>query len=162
MHNLTIIAAVGKNNELGNQNELLWKIPEDMQFFRKKTIGKHIVMGMNTLNSLPSLLPDRKHIVLTQKNRELNSEIKVFNNKNDLLNYVKLLNDEVFIIGGAQIYALLLEDVDKMILTEIDASSKADVYFPQFDKSLWNVEEVSEHEYQGMQYKRLLYTRKKY
>ena len=63
MDNVTIIAAIGKNRELGLDNELIWKIPEDLHFFREHTIGKYVLMGMKTLNSLPKILPNRKHIV---------------------------------------------------------------------------------------------------
>ena len=64
--NITLIAAVGKNRELGYKNDLIWKIPEDLEFFRENTINKYIVMGINTFNSLPRLLPNREHIVLTR------------------------------------------------------------------------------------------------
>lgn len=160
MKNLTIIAAIGKNGELGNNNELIWKIPEDMKFFKENTIGKYIVMGKNTLKSLPGLLLNRKHIVLTRKSAELDSEVIVFHNKEDLLNYIKSLDEEVMVIGGAQIYSLLIEYADKMLLTEIDATSEADVYFPEFNKEDWNSTILSEYEYQGINYKHVVYTRK--
>ena len=160
MYNLTLIAAVGKNGELGKNNELIWNIPEDMQFFKKYTTGKYIVMGMNTLKSLPRLLSDRKYIVLTREEVKLDPNIIVFHNKMDLLNYVKTLNEEVVVIGGAQIFSLLIEYVNKMLLTEIDASGCADVYFPDFDRKDWNKEILSEHVYQNIHYKHLMYTKK--
>lgn len=160
MYNLTLIAAIGKNGELGNNNELIWKIPEDMQFFKENTVGKYIVMGMNTLDSLPKLLPNRKHIVLTRKNIKLNPDIIVFHNKEDLLNYIKSLAEEVMVIGGAQIYSLLIKYADKMILTEIEATGEADAYFPKFNKEEWNSKIISECEYQGTHYKHLVYIRK--
>ena len=75
--NITLIAAVGKNLELGKDNTLIWSIPEDLNYFRENTMDKTIVMGMNTLKSLPKLLPNRKHVVITRKNVELDSSIVV-------------------------------------------------------------------------------------
>ena len=160
MRNLTIIAAIGKNNELGNNNELIWKIPGDMKFFKENTIGKPVVMGMNTLKSLPGLLPNRKHIVLTHQEVDFDSNIIVFHNKKDLLDYITDLDEEVMIIGGAQIYSLLIEYADKMLLTEIDDTIEADTYFPKFNKDDWNNKILGESEYQGINYKHVEYIRK--
>ena len=160
MRNLTIIAAIGKNNELGNNNELIWKIPGDMKFFKENTIGKSVVMGMNTLKSLPGLLPNRKHIVLTHQEVDFDSNIIVFHNKKDLLDYITGLDEEVMIIGGAQIYSLLIEYADKMLLTEIDDTSEADTYFPKFNKDDWNNKILGESKYQGINYKHVEYIRK--
>ena len=88
MKNLSMIAAVGKNLELGKNNQLIWRFKEDMQFFKSQTINKPVVMGMNTLNSLPRLLPQRQHIVLTRKNISLPPEIIVVHSIDELLNYV--------------------------------------------------------------------------
>ena len=160
MRNLTIIAAIGKNNELGNNNELIWKIPGDIKLFKENTIGKPVVMGMNTLKSLPGLLPNRKHIVLTNQEVDFDSNIIVFHNKKDLLDYITGLDEEVMIIGGAQIYSLLIEYADKMLLTEIDDTSEADTYFPKFNKDDWNNKILGESEYQGINYKHVEYIRK--
>ena len=74
--NITLIAAIGLENELGKDNDLIWHIPEDLKFFRENTMSKTIVMGLNTFNSLPRLLPNRKHIVLTRRNIEIDSSVK--------------------------------------------------------------------------------------
>ena len=91
--NITLIAAVGKNLELGKNNTLIWSIPEDLKFFRDNTIGKTIVMGMNTLKSLPKLLPNRKHVVLTRKNVELDPSIVVVHSIDELLSYIDSLDE---------------------------------------------------------------------
>ena len=78
MGNITLIAAIGKNRELGYRNDLIWRIPEDLVFFRENTIGKYIVMGMNTFNSLPKKLSNRKYIVLTHRDILLDSSILLF------------------------------------------------------------------------------------
>ena len=159
--NITLIAAVGKNLELGNDNTLIWSIPEDLNFFRENTIDKTIVMGMNTLKSLPKLLPNRKHVVLTRKNVELDPSIVVVHSIDELLSYIELLGEEVMIIGGAQIYSQMIEYANKMLLTEIDDSKDSDVYFPSFSLDDWDREVISEHRYNDINYSHVTYTRKK-
>lgn len=161
MKNIILIAAIGKNNELGINNKLIWYLPNDLKFFKKQTMNKHIVMGINTFKSLPKLLPSRKHIVLTHQNIDLGENVLVFHNKNDLLEHIKNINEEVFIIGGAQIYKEFIEDADKLLLTEIDQEEKnADAYFPNFDKTNWNCQEIDSNEENNIKYKHLIYERK--
>lgn len=159
--NITLIAAIGKNRELGRNNDLIWNIPEDLKFFRENTVGKPIVMGMNTLNSLPKLLPNRKHIVLTRRNLELDPEIVVVHSIEELLQYIEILNEEVMVIGGAQIYSQMIEYANKMLLTEINDIEKADVYFPEFSLEDWDRLLISRHQYEDIEYSHVAYTRKK-
>lgn len=158
--NITLIAAIGKNNELGKDNKLLWHIPEDLNFFKKNTMNKKIIMGINTLNSLPKLLPGRKHIVLTHRNLELDPEILVFHSITELLEYIKSLNEEVMVIGGGQIYKQMIEYANKLIITKIDETKEADTFFPKIDDNEWNSELLSEHEYKDIKYKHLIYKKK--
>jgi len=155
-----MIAAVGKNLELGRNNDLIWHFKEDMQFFRQETMGKPIVMGMKTLESLPKLLPGRKHIVLTTKNPLLPEEVSIVHSIDQLLEFVRDY-PEVMVIGGASVYKQLLEYSNKLILTEIDAEAEADVFFPSFDKADWESTVVGENEENHIKYKHLVYTRKK-
>lgn len=159
MDNITMIAAVGKNLELGRNNDLIWRFKEDMKFFRQETMGKPIVMGMKTLESLPKLLPGRKHIVLTTKSPLLPKEVLIVHSIDELLESVKDY-PEVMVIGGASVYNQLLEYSHKLILTEIDAEAEADVFFPNFNKDDWNSTIVGEYEENNLKYKRLVYTRK--
>ena len=161
MKNITMIAAIGRNNELGKNNKLLWHLPEDLQFFKKQTMGKPIVMGKNTLDSLPRLLPGRMHLVLTHQELEPNDQIKVFHSLDSLVDYISTLDQEVMVIGGAQVYKAMLEYSDKMLLTEVDDQKDADVFFPEFDKTMWDCEELSHHTEGSIHYKHLAYTRKK-
>ncbi len=161
MKNLTIIAAIGRNNELGKNNNLIWRLPEDLQFFKEQTTGKQIIMGKRTLDSLPRLLPKRKHLVLTRQNLEESDQLQVFHDIESIKRYLEELKEEVMVIGGAQIYREFLPLSDKMILTEIDAEDKdADVYFPTFDKKEWNQEVLCSHQQDDISYKHLVYTRK--
>jgi len=147
MSKITLIAAIGENLELGLGNDLIWYIPEDLKFFKDNTIGKPIVMGMNTLKSLPRLLPKREHIVLTRQNIELDSAIKVVHNIEEALAYMEDLDREIMVIGGAQIYSQFIDYADSMLLTEINDSIDADVYFPEFSLTDWERCILSNHKF---------------
>ena len=161
MKNITMIAAVGKNKELGKDNKLLWHLPEDLKFFKEQTMGKPIIMGKKTLDSLPRLLPGRLHLVLTHQQLEETEQVKVFRDIDSLVEFIKKLDQEVMVIGGAQVYKQMLELSDKMILTEVEDETEADVYFPEFNKDEWNQELLCEHQHEDIHYKHLIYTRKK-
>lgn len=161
MKNITLIAAIGKNLELGKDNHLIWRFREDMQFFRKHTIHKPIIMGRKTLESLPGLLPERQHIVLTKRLLEFPDEVLVMHSISDLLSHIEQCEEEFMVIGGASIYQELLPYSDTMLLTKIDAESDADVYFPSFNKEDWDSVVLSEQEERGISYKHFVYTRKK-
>ncbi len=133
MAKLIIIGAIGKNRELGKNNDLIWHLKGDMQFFKEQTMNHKIVMGYNTFKSLPKLLPKREHIVLTH--RDLNIEgVKVFKNFTNLVSYLDTLEEDVYIIGGATVYKLFLPIAEELLLTEIDQEcALADVYFPELN-----------------------------
>lgn len=160
MNTITIIAAIGKNNELGYKNDLIWHLPNDLKFFKEKTTGKTIVMGYNTFLSLPRLLPNRKHIVLSDKKID-NEEVTTVNNLDDLIKLIKSIDEEVFIIGGASVYAQFANIADKMYLTEVDNEfDLADVYFPEINKTEWNITEIGSNEDNNIKYKHMEYRRK--
>lgn len=156
----TIIAAIGKNRELGKDNDLIWHLPNDLKFFKQVTSNHSIIMGRKTFESLPRMLPNRKHIVLTTS-ENLPSEVEVYKELKQLLERYKDSTEEIFIIGGASIYSQFLEHSDKLYLTEIDAEEKdADVFFPEFDKSNYTSELIKENEDNGIKYKHMVYRRK--
>lgn len=144
---LTMIAAIGKNRELGKDNDLIWHFPSDLKFFKEQTKGHMMVMGRKTFDSLPGMLPNRKHIVISRSNPNLPKEVEIFENIDDFIESYKTSDEEIFVIGGASIYAQFLEKADRLVLTEIEQSYDADVYFPQFDPSLYIRKELgSVHE----------------
>lgn len=159
MVSIKIIAAIGKNNELGINNELIWHLKEDLKFFKEETMGHKIVMGYNTFLSLPKLLPGRTHIVLTHHEID-NKEVIVFSNFEEVLNYLKALDEEVYVIGGASIYKLFLNVADELVLTEIDSEALADAYFPTFNKEEYDKEVIDEHTENDISYKHVRYRRK--
>lgn len=161
MKNLIIIASVGQNNEIGINNNLIWKIKEDMKFFKETTIGHQIVMGRNTFESLPSLLPNRKHLVITSSNIDLPKEVEIFKNIEEFIDYSLSTNDNIFIIGGSTIYKQLINLSDKMILTEIqDTKLNADTYFPNINYAEWHQEIINTFPNENPKYIRKVYTRK--
>lgn len=157
---ISIIAAIGANNELGLNNRLIWHFKEDMKFFRETTSGKVIVMGRKCFESLPNILPNRKNIILTSNKDYIVDNAYVYNNKDELLNYLLGTNEDVFIIGGARIYEEFINICDNLYLTEIDASSIADVYFPIFDKSMYEKDILRSHTENNIDYKICLYKKK--
>ena len=159
---ISLIAAIGKNNELGKNNNLIWHLKGDLKFFKEITSNHTIVMGRKTFESLPKMLPNRHHIVISSGNN-FDKEIEVFKSIDEFLEKYKEYEEEIFVIGGASIYKSFLEYANKMYLTEINAEDKnADVYFPKFDKSLWNKEYISdEKEENNIKYKHVLYRRLK-
>lgn len=132
---IAIIACVGKNGELGNCNKLCFHIKEDMDFFRRKTIGKAVIMGRKTYESIGHPLKGRTNYVLTSDPDSLMAgAIQCTNIDSFLSNY----GEDVFVIGGASVYAKALPYADVLYLTEVDASADADVFFPKFDKAKYN------------------------
>lgn len=158
---IKIIAAVGRNNELGKNNDLIWHLPGDLKFFKQQTNGKTIAMGRNTFNSLPKKLINRKHMVLSDVN-EFNKDtqdVQVFFNANDFVKQclIQAKEGDVYIIGGASIYKLFIDVADELYLTEIDAEADADVYFPQFDKGKFDKEVIGDGEDNGISYRFVRY-----
>ena len=146
---ISMIAAIGKNNELGKNNDLIWHLKEDMKFFKKKTMNHNVVMGRKTYESLPGGLPGRKIIVLSTK--PVDKEVIVFDNINNIVDKYKNNEEEIFICGGASIYKQFLPYADKLYLTEIDSEDKeADTFFPEFQKDNWNKSLIEEHNQKGI------------
>lgn len=137
---LSIIAAVAKNNALGKNNKMPWHLPNDLRRFREITDGHPIIMGRKTFLSLPKLLPNRTHIVLTRDKsfRPGSPEVQVVHSIPELLAIIDP-NEENFIIGGGQIYSQLLFHTDKLYLTIIDREFSADTFFPEIDNRKWAI-----------------------
>ncbi len=130
----SIIAAIGKNRELGKKNGLIFHIPEDMKYFRDTTKGHTVVMGRNTWKSLPSKLPGRQNIVVSKA--PVPDADATITNLDDYIRQHLNTPEEIFIIGGGMVYAAFLPYAKHLYLTEISASAPdADVFFPKFDKS---------------------------
>jgi len=132
---ISLIAAIGKNRELGKENTLLWDIPEDMKHFRETTRGHVVVMGRKTFESIGRPLPHRVNIIVSRdKNYEVPEIcIKASSIEEAIEEALKIEKSEVFVIGGAQIYALALPYAEKLYLTVVDKEfPEADAFFPNY------------------------------
>ncbi len=157
---LIIIAALGKNKEIGANNKLLWYLLSDLKFFKEMTINHKIVMGRRTFESLPKLLPGRKHIIISKNGIDFPDEVIVCRSVNEFLDTYNKPED-IFVIGGESIYQELIDYTDKMYLTEINEGYPlADKYFPNFEINDWNKEVLDTKEDNGVQYTHTLYSRK--
>lgn len=136
---ISMIVAIDQKNGIGLNNSLLTHISNDLKRFKKITSGHTVIMGRNTWESLPKKpLPDRKNIVLT-RNKNLNFEGAVtLSSKEDVLELIAE-NEEVFVIGGADIYKLFFSETSKLYLTKIHKIFAADAFFPPIDKDDWEV-----------------------
>ena len=136
---ITIIVAAAENNAIGKDNDLIWSLPNDLKRFKKLTSGHSIIMGRKTFDSFPGLLPNRKHIVISRnKNISFSDEVTVVNNFEDA---IKETGDDEnpFIIGGGQIYKLVMDLCDKIELTRVHEEFKADTFFPKIDENKWKL-----------------------
>ncbi len=143
---ISIIAAIGKNNELGKKNQLLWSLPADMKHFKETTSGHTVIMGQKTYESIGRPLPNRKNIVLTKDLNFKAEGIEVSHSLEDTLNSLKDSEEEVFVIGGGQIYKQSLDFADKLYITHVDMEDiDADTFFPEIIPITWN--EISHEEH---------------
>ena len=145
---MKLIVAVDEQWGIGRNNELLFSIPEDKIFFKESTVGKIVVMGHNTLKSLPSSLPlkNRINIILTRDNSIKIAGAIVCGSINQLGSVLSMcLSDEVFVIGGHSIYAQLIDYCDEAYVTKIFSKKNADRFFPNIDAAdNWEIIEKSQ------------------
>ena len=141
--------AVAKNLVIGKGNDLPWYLPEDLQHFKALTLGKTVLMGRKTYESIISRLkkplPGRKNVVITrQKDYQAAPDVLVFA---DLASaFQKLSSEDVYVIGGAEIFKLALPMAEKMYITKVRGNYEGDAFFPQIDWSQWQLVEEEKHE----------------
>lgn len=142
MPRLAIIAAVAENGCIGINNQLPWYLPEDLKYFRRLTTGGVVIMGRKTYESIGKPLPNRTNIVISRKAGYHPEGIKVVSSLEealDLAAQVSEINgiDDVFVIGGAQIYALALPLANRLYLTEVQKTVEGDAFFPPINSVQW-------------------------
>ena len=142
---ISIIAAVTRNMAIGRGNELIYWLPNDLRRFKALTTGHTIIMGRRTFQSLPKgALPNRRNIVLTRSGKEFPGA-ETYSSLREALDSC-LPSEEVFVIGGATVYAEALPLADRLCLTEVDDEPEgADAFFPQVSSDLWKVSSREEH-----------------
>lgn len=142
---ISLIAAIGKNNELGKNNALLWHMPSDMKHFKEITFGHPVIMGRKTFESIGHPLKNRRNIVITRDKNYKKEGVEIAHSFEETKNLFK--DEEAFVIGGAEIYKQAMTFADKLYITHIDASDNdADTFFPEIIPVVWN--EISHEEHQ--------------
>ena len=133
-----MIAAVAENKALGKNNDLLWHLPLDFKRFKEITSGHHIIMGRKTFESFPKPLPNRTHVIITrQKDFKHDGCIVVQDIEKAIAVCPK--EDDLYIIGGGEIYKQFIHLADQLDITRIHNSFEADVYFPEIDPEIWEL-----------------------
>ncbi len=137
---VSFIVAMDKNNVIGFHNKMPWHLPNDLKFFKDTTTGHTIIMGRKTFESIGRVLPNRKHIVLTKSNEDLPKGIEVFNSIDQVIELNEQNPDEeLFIIGGGNIFKQLLPHADRLYVTLIDETFEGDVFFPKISSCEWKL-----------------------
>ncbi len=144
---ITLIAAVAENRVIGRDGGLPWRLPEDLRRFKRRTQGHVVIMGRRTYESLAAPLPNRPAIVVS-RSRDLDTgEATLANSLDEALDIARGRGeDEVFILGGSEIYAMALPLADRLELTVVHAEVEGDTYFPEFDLAAWTITEDQRRE----------------
>jgi dihydrofolate reductase len=135
---ITLIAAVAENGAIGKNNQLLWHLPADLKFFKQTTLGKPVVMGRRTFESVGKPLPGRRNIVIST-NPDWKAE--GVERVSSLPEAMEMLKDEelVFIVGGEQVYRTAMPLADELIITHVAAAPEADTFFPEISPENWRI-----------------------
>lgn len=146
MINYFIVAGMGNARELGLNNELLWRLPEDLKNFKSLTIGKSMVMGRKTFESIGRPLPKRETIILTRDTSYQREDCVVLHSMEEVEEYLKSAGKtEAAVVGGGEIYKLYLPKCNKMFLSFVDFDGEADTFFPEWNESEWSRSKTIEH-----------------
>lgn len=154
----SIIAAIGKNRELGKGGDLVFHIKEDMAFFKKTTMGHKVLMGHKTWDSLPDKLPGRENIVVAREKVE--GADRTISNLAEFVRENQESEEEIFVIGGAMIYNELIGVTKNLYLTEVESEAEADTFFPAFAKENYKKEILGEGNNGKYEYRFIKYIKK--
>ena len=132
---IAIVAAVARNRVIGRGNALPWRLPDDLRHFKRLTLGRPIVMGRRTWESLPGVLPQRRHVVVTRDPAYSAPGADVVHSLEDAVAAVG--GEEVLVVGGAELYALALPLAQRLYLTLVEADIEGDALFPMLDPAQW-------------------------
>ncbi|MES2930698.1 MAG: dihydrofolate reductase [Patescibacteria group bacterium] len=142
---LSLIAAIGKNDELGKDNKLLWDMPADMRHFRETTTGHPVIMGRKTFESIGRPLPNRRNIVITRDDSYSHEGVEVVHSLDEAVAFFADSEEEVFCLGGGEIFRQAIDKADRLYITRIESGFDADVFFPTISDDIWK--EISREEH---------------
>ena len=141
---VSIIVAVAENHVIGHNNDLIWHLPADMKYFKQKTEGHYVLMGRKNYESIPEKyrpLPNRENIVVSRKAMPSEGRLHYVDSIESGIEIARSnREEELFIIGGGEIYRQCMSLADKIYLTRVHESFEGDTYFPEIDKNLWRLE----------------------
>ena len=158
---ISIIVAIAQNNAIGKDNKLLWHIKDDLQLFKRTTLNHVIIMGRKSYESIGRPLPKRTNVVITRKRNYNPAGVMVFNSLNDAFDHFRKTEDEVFVIGGGEIYRQSLDDAHVLHISHVHTSvEEADTFFPKVKWEEW--EETEELSFKASPTNDFGFTYKKY
>jgi dihydrofolate reductase len=143
---ISLVVAAATNNVIGKDNQLLWKLPNDMRFFKNVTWGMPVIMGRKTFESLASPLKGRKNIVLSRQAAEAEGAVLVKSLDDALFLARQMDVKEVMVVGGGEIYIQAMEKARRIYMTRVDAEPEGDTYFPAIDPKKWRLVRQEDHE----------------
>ena len=148
MTRITLLAAVGRNRVIGRDGDMPWHLPEDLKHFKHTTMGHPLVMGRKTFESIGRVLPGRRTIVITRQPQWTHAGVEAAHSLPEALSLAGP-GDEVFVVGGGEVYAEAMPFAQRMVLTEVTESPEGDTWFPEWDHSQWH--EVSREQHAGFE-----------
>lgn len=136
---ISFIVAMDENRVIGKDNQLPWHLPEDLKFFKRTTMGHPIAMGRKTHESIGRALPGRENIVITRQLDYKSHDVTVFYSMEEFVKYCGSQDDEIFVIGGAEIFKETFEYADRLYITHIEEEFEGDTYFPECNEREWEL-----------------------
>ncbi len=143
---ISAIVAMANNRVIGKDNDIPWYLPADLKYFKKITLGHHIIMGRKCYESIGRPLPKRTNVIITRNLFFMSTGCLVTHSLEEALQLARENGEhEAFIIGGAQIYELALPIIDRLYLTEVDIEAEGDILFPELDFNDWRITSEDVH-----------------
>jgi dihydrofolate reductase len=136
---ISLLVAMDENRVIGKDNKLPWYLPADLQYFKRITMGHPIVMGRKTYDSIGRILPGRENVIVTRSKDYQQNGAVILHSIEDIIRYANAHDDEVFVIGGAEIFKEILPAADKLYITNIHHAFEGDVFFPEINETEWTI-----------------------
>lgn len=135
----TIVVAMDRKNGIGLENRMLWHLPADLKHFKSITSGHPVIMGRRTFESIGKPLPNRTNIVISRKKDWFQEGILIVGSIKEALKFAKKIDENIFILGGGNIYEQTMDLTDKLEVTRVNAECDADTFFPEIDMKIWQM-----------------------